>query len=100
MKKFAVLDSSNKVVNVIIAATKAIAEELTSSSCVEVANNKIASIGYTWDETGFIPEKPYESWTLNTGTYLWEAPTSKPNDGNMYEWNEETTSWRQLTRPE
>lgn len=52
-----------------------------------------AGIGYTFDGIGFASPKPYESWLLNKETYLWEAPTPKPEDGNAYVWNEETTSW-------
>jgi len=54
-----------------------------------------AGLGYTYDEDkdAFIPPKPFNSWTLNETTCLWEAPVAKPDDGNKYEWNEETTSW-------
>lgn len=54
-----------------------------------------AGIGYTYDESldAFIPPKPFDSWTLNENTFIWEAPTPYPNDGQMYRWNEDTTSW-------
>ena len=52
-----------------------------------------AGIGYTFDGTGFAAPQPYASWTLNTTSYLWEAPVAKPEDENPYTWNEETTSW-------
>jgi hypothetical protein len=54
-----------------------------------------AGIGYTYDEDrdAFIPKKPFNSWVLNEDTCLWNAPVSKPNDGNMYDWNESTLSW-------
>jgi hypothetical protein len=54
-----------------------------------------AGIGYTYDEQrdAFIPPKPYPSWILSEFSCLWEAPIPYPNDGNMYEWNEETLSW-------
>ena len=54
-----------------------------------------AGIGYTYDKDrdAFIPKKPYNSWTLNETTCLWEAPTAYPDDGKDYDWNEETTSW-------
>jgi hypothetical protein len=58
-----------------------------------------AGIGYTYDETrdAFIPPKPYDSWTLNETSCLWEAPTAYPNDEQQYTWNEETTSWDLIT---
>jgi hypothetical protein len=54
-----------------------------------------AGIGYTYDEDrdAFIPKKPYNSWILNEQTCLWEAPVIKPNDGNMYNWNETNLNW-------
>ena len=54
-----------------------------------------AGIGYRYDpdRDAFIPPKPYESWTLNEETCLWDAPTPYPEDGNAYTWDEETTSW-------
>jgi hypothetical protein len=56
-----------------------------------------AGIGYTWDGTGFAAPQPYPSWTKNSDTYLWEAPTPMPNDGKVYSWNESTTSWVEET---
>jgi len=56
-----------------------------------------AGIGYTYDPTrdAFIPIKPYNSWTLNEDTCIWEAPTPRPDSesGENYTWNETTTSW-------
>jgi hypothetical protein len=57
-----------------------------------------AGIGYTWDGTGFAPPQPFASWTKSAETYLWEAPTPMPTDGKMYTWNEETTSWVEVTQ--
>jgi len=54
-----------------------------------------AGIGYTYDpqRDAFIPPKPYPSWVLNEDTCLWDAPVPMPSDGNMYQWDEATTSW-------
>ena len=54
-----------------------------------------AGIGYTYDEDrdAFIPPKPFNSWILNEDTCRWEAPVAKPEDDNMYSWNEQTLSW-------
>ena len=54
-----------------------------------------AGIGYTYDESkdAFIPPKPFNSWILNEDTCLWESPVSYPNDGKLYTWNEENTTW-------
>ena len=58
-----------------------------------------AGIGYTYDETrdAFIPPKPFDSWTLNENSCLWESPVAYPDDGQMYTWNEELGTWDLVT---
>jgi len=53
-----------------------------------------AGIGYTYDaqKDAFIPPKPFNSWTLDEETCLWEAPVQQPTDG-VYEWNEQEQNW-------
>ena len=52
--------------------------------------------GYTWDGTGFAEPPPYESWVLDEN-YIWQPPTPYPDDGPVYEWDEATTSWVEIT---
>jgi hypothetical protein len=54
-----------------------------------------ASIGFTYDQTrdAFIPPRPFQSWSLDETTCLWEPPVARPNDGQWYEWNEKTRNW-------
>ena len=54
-----------------------------------------AGIGYTWDGTGFAAPQPYQSWILNSDTYLWESPVPYPTDGKRYVWNEENLEWQE-----
>jgi hypothetical protein len=56
-----------------------------------------AGIGFTFDGIGFAAPKPYPSWTLNTTSYLWEAPVAMPTDDKRYTWDEATTSWVEWT---
>lgn len=58
-----------------------------------------AGIGYSYDRTkdAFIPPKPFASWVLNDDTCLWGAPIPMPTDDKYYEWDETTTSWKELT---
>ena len=58
-----------------------------------------AGVGYTYDETrdAFIPPQPYDSWTLNETSCLWEAPVAYPDDGQQYTWNEGTGTWDLIT---
>ncbi len=55
-----------------------------------------ASTGYSWDGTGFAAPQPYPSWTLDEN-YVWQPPTPYPDDGLLYEWDEATTSWVEVT---
>jgi len=54
-----------------------------------------AGTGFTYDKTrdAFIPPKPYESWTLNEETCLWDSPVPYPDDGEIHSWNEQTQTW-------
>lgn len=54
-----------------------------------------AGVGYTYDDESdaFIPPRPYASWTLNEDTCLWEAPTAKPDDDKLYDWDEDAGKW-------
>ena len=58
-----------------------------------------ASIGFTYDATrdAFYGPQPYESWTLNNTTCLWEAPVAWPDDDKVYNWNETTQAWDEIT---
>tara|TARA_R100000353_G_C6344929_1_gene151509 strand:- start:85 stop:486 length:402 start_codon:yes stop_codon:yes gene_type:complete len=58
-----------------------------------------AGKGYTYDSSkdAFISPKPFASWVLNETTCNWEAPVSYPTDGKNYNWNEDTTSWVEVT---
>tara|TARA_Y100001963_G_scaffold21830_1_gene28303 strand:- start:256 stop:1221 length:966 start_codon:yes stop_codon:yes gene_type:complete len=52
-----------------------------------------AGVGYTYDPVrdAFYAPQPYESWTLNEDTCLWECPVEKPE--GAYWWKEDTTEW-------
>ena len=54
-----------------------------------------AGVGYTYNQTkdAFIPPKPFDSWTLNEETCVWDPPVAYPDDDNIYTWNETTQQW-------
>jgi len=59
-----------------------------------------AGLGKIYDEDNdiFIRKQPYASWTLNTTTAEWEAPTPMPSTQtagkfDQYTWNESTKVW-------
>ena len=57
-----------------------------------------AGIGFSYDETrdAFYEPQPYPSWTLNEDTCQWNAPTTMPDDGKVYNWNEDTQTWDEV----
>ena len=117
MAHFAQLDSNNVVIQVIVVDNKDTAdaygtekEHIGAAFCERVLGgtwkqtsyngNKrknYAGIGYTYREDidAFVPPQPYASWVLNANAQ-WEAPTPMPTDGQMYLWDEATTSWKKL----
>ena len=58
-----------------------------------------AGIGYFYDSSkdAFVPPKPFNSWSLNEQTCLWDPPVPMPNDGKIYRWNEDSLSWTEIT---
>ena len=58
-----------------------------------------AGIGYIYDSTrdAFYIPQPYPSWTLNETTCYWEPPVAYPDNGKNYIWDEDTTSWVEVT---
>ena len=57
-----------------------------------------AGKGYTYDQTrdAFIGRQPYPSWLLDEDTCQWNAPVAYPDDGKRYNWDEDTTSWKEV----
>lgn len=82
----------NFVVNLIVSSDS----EITSQNGLHIkvtSSTNNAGIGYEYDsvKNKFIAPKPYDSWTLNTETLLWEAPIVKPEGATI--WNEADQSW-------
>ena len=113
MAHYAFLDENNIVTEVIVGIDETELIEgldpetwygnFRGQTCKRTSyNNNIrknyAGIGYTYDATrdAFIPPKPFNSWLLNEDTCIWEAPVARPEDDNIYNWNESTLSWDKL----
>lgn len=54
-----------------------------------------AGVGFLYREDidAFIHPQPFDSWILDETTGVWHAPIPYPDDGHMYEWNEDLQSW-------
>ena len=115
MAHYAFLDENNIVTEVIVGIDETELIEglepetwygnFRSQTCKRTSyNNNIrknyAGIGYTYDSTrdAFIAPKPFESWVLDEATCQWQAPTPHPINDKVYVWNEETTSWVEVTQ--
>lgn len=59
-----------------------------------------AAIGGRYDEDldVFVEPQPLSSWVLNKDTVKWEAPVPRPDDGLIYRWDEDTTSWKRTEK--
>lgn len=73
-----------------------------SADQTKALRKNYAGVGFTYDRErdAFIPPQPYNSWQLNETSCLWEAPVAYPEDGEMYEWDEDTTSWQVVIEAE
>ena len=54
-----------------------------------------AGIGHIYNAQHdvFHEPRPYPSWTLDTNTWLWQAPVDRPYDQIDRIWDESTQSW-------
>jgi len=118
MAHFAQLDENNIVTQVIVVNNEVILDENNQEqesigiefckSLYEADTNwkqtsyngsfrgNYAGIGYTYDSIldAFYAPQPFNSWTLNTGSFKWEAPVEYPTeDGNIYIWDENIINW-------
>lgn len=61
-----------------------------------------AGIGYIYDEQrdAFIPPKEFDSWVLNETTCRWEPSVAYPEDGGLYDWDEDAGDWVAVETPE
>jgi len=94
---------NNKVIQIIVANQEHINTLEDKDFYIEDDGTRVNKPGirYTYDalRNAFIPPKPFNSWLLNETTCNWEAPVAYPDDGNRYNWNEETQQWDVDNRP-
>lgn len=99
MVHFAEIDANNIVLRVIVCESKEWCESRLGGTWVRTyystPGKNFAGHGFIYytEAENFSAPQPYPSWTLNTVTYVWDPPVSRPDDGQMYTWDEETTSW-------
>lgn len=114
MAHFAQIDKNNIVVQVIVVEQQDIDSGVYGdpSSWIKTSYNtqggehplgkplrkNFAGIGYKYDKIldAFIPPRPHNSWILNQDSCCWEPPVEMPMDGKMYNWDEQTTNWKEV----
>ena len=118
MAHFAELDENNKVLRVCVVDDAYVPSDMhvdgetwcqnfwggkwKQTSYTRKFRKQYATSDGTYDEVRdvFIDPRPtgiynevFNSWVYNEVTGDWDPPTPYPNDGKLYSWNEETTSW-------
>lgn len=108
MKIYAQVSESNLVTNLVVvdkgsdAKNKNWLDSRFGGTWVKTSNHEespkpgtVAGKGYTYDSGSkkFIAPQPFDSWTLNKSSWIWEPPTSEPDDGKPYRWDEESLTW-------
>lgn len=109
MAHFAELNENNIVIRVLVTDNNATNEgydwliENFDGTWVQTSYNatirkNFAGIGYFYDpeRDAFIPPQPFASWLLNEANCQWEAPVVYPQDGVIYNWDEELQEWVQV----
>lgn len=98
MATYAVIENGS-VVNVILADSKEIAEEVTQKECLEVTEENPIGIGWEWKNefNKYVGPAPFASWVYDGDK--WNAPIPMPEDGKIYGWNEEELAWVEFIVP-
>lgn len=124
MAHFAQLDPNNFVTQVIVVSNADLIDDNGNESenlGIQVCRNifgqdtnwvqtsynnkfrkKYAGLGDKYDAAGNVfynPNPPYPSWVLDAN-YDWQPPTPRPDDGKLYDWDETTLAWIEVTFPE
>jgi len=58
---------------------------------------KFAGVGSWFDKNKNMFSDPptFSSWSLNKETLIWDPPVPYPQDGKVYNWNEEILNWEE-----
>lgn len=88
----------NTVTNIVICEDSQIGTQSGHHVRITESTNE-AQIGYEYipEKNKFKAPQPFESWTLNEETILWESPADKPTGEGFYRWDEDTQDWVQVS---
>lgn len=94
MNNYALI-KDDKVVNVIIAESIQIAEEVSALECVEISEDNIPWIGFLRKNDNWVKPAPFPSWQLDEN-FDWQPPIPMPETGGLWIWNEELGDWEEV----
>jgi hypothetical protein len=95
MATYAVIENGT-VINVIVADSKEIAEQITEKTCIEYTEDSPLGMGWYWlnEAGGYIPPAPFETWTYDISSHSWVSPIPMPiEEGKFFIWNREANLW-------
>lgn len=98
MANYAVLENEN-IINIIIADSKEIAEEITGKVCIEYTDTDPVGVGGFYRNETFIQKPPYMTWVLNQDNQ-WVAPVDypvlDPENPKEYYWSDDQINWVEI----
>lgn len=101
-KYFAKINQDNIVEDVIVAESLDWVVSNFDGNWIETfvdnPNKPMAGVGFEYilDLDIFREVKPFESWILSDNQLFWTAPIPMPQDGKLYDWNEEQVNWVEI----
>jgi len=88
MKRMAVLDENNVVINII----ECFDHEWDKANQITYTQENPAHIGGDYVDGYFYDPQPFPSWTRLNGH--WIPPKPKPESEGLWEWSEEDQEWQ------
>lgn len=101
MKRFAIVNKSGVVENIVISEEYRAIEFLLGANNLIIEETEVTGVAfigatYRQDKEKFMPYRPFDTWSFNGELWQWEAPVSMPTDGKPYFWNGLTNNWAEV----
>ena len=83
-------------INIINRALGLLGAEFITTLTEDTKGARFSNELYDATRDAFIAPQSLPSWILNEDTCQWQPPIAYPDDGERYNWNEETISWDEM----
>lgn len=100
MFSFAKVNPLTNIVDNVIFADDSFIETLNDNFLYvkyEDSMNGFPEAGGKYENGNFYFKQPFASWVWSDEKWGWYPPVDYPEDGQIYNWNEETLSWDLVT---